>query len=149
MQSRRGALLWMIMFGLNAVFGVLGCGPAKRADGAVGLLAVGAPAPEVVGYDLKGTEVRLSALAGKQKAAVYFYPKDATPGCTTEACAFRDAWGRYTQAGVAVIGVSTDSPSRTAPSCRARTCRLRSPRTNRGRSARPTASPSDSGATRA
>lgn len=110
MQSRRGALLWMIMFGLNAVFGVLGCGPAKRADGAVGLLAVGAPAPEVVGYDLKGTEVRLSALAGKQKAAVYFYPKDATPGCTTEACAFRDAWGRYTQAGVAVIGVSTDSP---------------------------------------
>jgi peroxiredoxin Q/BCP len=40
---------------------------------------------------------------------VYFYPKDDTPGCTKEACAFRDAWDRYAQAGVRVIGVSTDS----------------------------------------
>jgi peroxiredoxin Q/BCP len=94
---------------LSGLLSVLGCGPAKRADGAVGLLPVGAAAPEIVAYDVKGTQVRLSALAGKQKAVVYFYPKDGTPGCTTEACAFRDAWNRYTQAGVAVLGVSSDS----------------------------------------
>lgn len=39
---------------------------------------------------------------------VYFYPRDGTPGCTREACAFRDAWDRYEQAGVAIVGVSTD-----------------------------------------
>jgi peroxiredoxin Q/BCP len=101
----RGALL------LLAVLFAAGCGPAKRPDGGVGLLAVGAVAPEVVGYDLAGKEVRLSALtAAKTKAVIYFYPKDGSPGCTKEACAFRDAWDRYTKAGIAVIGVSTDSP---------------------------------------
>ncbi len=88
---------------------LLGCGPAKRPDGGVGLLPVGSTAPDVVAYVVAGAEVRLSLLAGKKKAVVYFYPKDASPGCTTEACAFRDAWDRYTAAGVIVIGVSTDS----------------------------------------
>jgi peroxiredoxin Q/BCP len=89
---------------------LLACGPAKRPDGGIGLLPEGAAAPEVVGYDVTGAEVRLSSAvhAGK-KVVVYFYPKDASPGCTTEACAFRDAWGRYTRAGVVVIGVSSDS----------------------------------------
>jgi peroxiredoxin Q/BCP len=87
-----------------------GCGEAKRPDGGIGLLPVGAAAPEVVAADVNGAEVRLSAAvkAGKQ-VVVYFYPKDASPGCTTEACAFRDAWDRYTRAGVVVIGISTDS----------------------------------------
>jgi peroxiredoxin Q/BCP len=49
-------------------------------------------------------------VAAQRKAVIYFYPKDASPGCTTEACAFRDAWDRYTHAGVSVIGVSSDSP---------------------------------------
>jgi thioredoxin-dependent peroxiredoxin len=84
------------------------CGPAHRPDGSVGLLPVGAFAPEVVGYDVKGAEVKVSALAGK-KAVIYFYPKDGSPGCTKEACAFRDAWDRYVRAGVVVIGVSSDS----------------------------------------
>ena len=90
---------------------LVACGPAKRPDGGVGLLPVGAPAPEVIGYDLHGTEVKLSTAVqdGKKKVVVYFYPKDASPGCTTEACAFRDAWDRYTKAGVVVIGVSSDS----------------------------------------
>ncbi|RYE87040.1 MAG: peroxiredoxin, partial [Myxococcales bacterium] len=39
---------------------------------------------------------------------VYFYPKDGTPGCTKEACAFRDVWGKYQAAGVRVLGVSED-----------------------------------------
>lgn len=54
---------------------------------------------------------RLSAgdLSG-QKTVLYFYPKDDTPGCTKEACAFRDRMGDYEQAGIQVYGVSLDSP---------------------------------------
>lgn len=48
------------------------------------------------------------ALAGKPYV-IYFYPRDNTPGCTTEACDFRDNWARLTARGVAVFGVSTDS----------------------------------------
>jgi thioredoxin-dependent peroxiredoxin len=88
------------------------CGrPAARPDGGFGLLGVGAPAPEVVGYDVDRKEVRLSAQRGHY-AVVYFYPADGTPGCTTEACAFRDAWGRYEQAHVTVLGVSSNSSER-------------------------------------
>src|SRR5215204_7386768 len=55
-------------------------------------------------------EERISAgdLAGK--TVLYFYPKDDTPGCTKEACAFRDRMGDYEQAGIQVYGVSLDSP---------------------------------------
>lgn len=45
-----------------------------------------------------------------QKMVLYFYPKDDTPGCTKEACAFRDRMGDYEQAGIRVYGVSLDSP---------------------------------------
>ena len=72
------------------------------------MLPVGATAPDVVGYDVNGKASRLSALRG-HLVVVYFYPRDETPGCTTEACAFRDVWARYQAAGVSVIGVSKDS----------------------------------------
>jgi peroxiredoxin Q/BCP len=78
----------------------------KRPDGNDGMLPVGAEAPDVEGFDASGASTRLSSLRG-QSAVVYFYPKDATPGCTKEACAFRDAWDRLKAAHVAVIGVST------------------------------------------
>lgn len=90
---------------------VTACGPVKRPDGGTGLLPVGATAPEIVGRDADQHEVRLSALRGKP-VVVYFYPADGTPGCTKEACAFRDAWERYRKADVAVIGVSTNSAER-------------------------------------
>ena len=82
-------------------------GPA-RADEP--LLVAGAAAPEVVGTDAKGTTFKLSAQvkAGKY-AIVYFYPKDDTPGCTKEACAFRDAFDKFVAAGVTIFGVSRDS----------------------------------------
>jgi peroxiredoxin Q/BCP len=83
------------------------CGPTKRPDGGEGLLAVGAAAPEVVAEDPQGKPVTLSSLRG-QPVAVYFYPKDETPGCTKQACAFRDAWDTLQGAGVHVIGVSRD-----------------------------------------
>jgi peroxiredoxin Q/BCP len=88
---------------------VLGaCGAQKRPDGGEGLLAVGAEAPELSGKDAAGQPVTLQQVRGRP-AVVYFYPKDGTPGCTKEACAFRDAWETFTKQGVMVFGVSRDS----------------------------------------
>jgi len=68
---------------------------------------VGALAPDVAGMDQNGKEHRLRQDQGSP-TVVYFYPKDGTPGCTKEACAFRDAWKKYETAGVRLYGVSSD-----------------------------------------
>jgi peroxiredoxin Q/BCP len=91
-----------------AVVLTTGCGGERRPDGNVGLLPVGTPAPDVAGEDPQGNTVRLSDARGKM-AVVYFYPKDGTPGCTKQACAFRDAFDKLARAGVVVFGVSRDS----------------------------------------
>ena len=57
--------------------------------------------------DTDGAEVSLADFTGKD-VVVYFYPKDDTPGCTKEACGFRDLWSQYQAANVAVLGVSPD-----------------------------------------
>ena len=69
-------------------------------------LSVGDPTPKLTATAHDGTTIDLSAL--DEPTVVYFYPKDGTPGCTKEACAFRDVWTEYQDAGVGVIGVSTD-----------------------------------------
>lgn len=56
-----------------------------------------------------GTTIRLSDYRDKQAVVLYFYPKDETPGCTKEACTFRDAYQDFVDAGAEVIGVSSDS----------------------------------------
>ena len=84
------------------------CAPVARPDGGTGLLPIGAPAPEVVGTTREGKPAPLSAARG-HAAVVYFYPKDETPGCTREACAFRDAFTKYEARQVTVFGVSRDS----------------------------------------
>jgi len=84
------------------------CGPVVRPDGGQGLLPIGAIAPDLVGTTPDGSVTRLSACRG-HAAVVYFYPMDGTPGCTKEACAFRDAFGRYDALHVTVFGVSRDS----------------------------------------
>ena len=86
---------------------VAGCGAPQRPDGGKGLLGAGASAPSVQGVDQNGAPVTLAAERG-HPVVVYFYPKDGTPGCTKEACAFRDVWGKYQAAGVRVLGVSED-----------------------------------------
>ena len=88
-------------------FLVSACSEATRPDGGKGLLAVGAKAPDLQAHDATGATVRLSTTPGTR--VVYFYPKDETPGCTKEACAFRDAFDAYTKAGVTIFGVSGDS----------------------------------------
>lgn len=94
---------------LGFVFALTGaCGPIVRPDGGHGLLPIGAMAPEVVGEAPDGSVTRLSAVRG-HAAIVYFYPKDGTPGCTKEACAFRDAFDRYQPFQVTIFGVSRDS----------------------------------------
>jgi len=70
----------------------------------------GRQAPAFTLEDGTGTRVSLSELRGKD-VVVYFYPKDDTPGCTKEACGFRDLWGELGRAGVVVLGVSADSPA--------------------------------------
>lgn len=67
------------------------------------------PAPDFNLLDETGTARKLSDYRGKA-VVLYFYPKDDTPGCTTEACAFRDDYAVYAAAGVVILGVSPDSP---------------------------------------
>tara|TARA_B100000214_G_scaffold51199_1_gene32352 strand:+ start:609 stop:1097 length:489 start_codon:yes stop_codon:yes gene_type:complete len=71
---------------------------------------VGQKAPDFEARLTDGTTIRLSAiLDGGQKLILYFYPKDSTPGCTTQACDFRDNFARLKSVGYRVIGVSKDS----------------------------------------
>ena len=71
-------------------------------------LQVGRLAPDFTLPDDAGASVRLSSFRGK-KVVVYFYPKDDTPGCTKEACAFRDGIAELKARGAVVLGVSADS----------------------------------------
>lgn len=74
-------------------------------------LEVGDAAPDFALPGDGGTEVSFKALKGK-KVVLYFYPKDSTPGCTTEAQAFRDAIKDFAAAGTEIVGVSKDSVKR-------------------------------------
>lgn len=73
----------------------------------VGLLAVGTQAPEFTTTDQDGKTRALSDFKG-QKVILYFYPKDNTPGCTKEACGFRDHFNEFRRLGVEILGVSVD-----------------------------------------
>jgi peroxiredoxin Q/BCP len=84
--------------------------PAKKATSASetsSLLPVGRKAPAFSLKNAAGKTVKLSDFKGK-KVVLYFYPKDLTPGCTTEACGFRDDYTLLLQQGVEVLGVSAD-----------------------------------------
>lgn len=68
---------------------------------------IGDKAPEILGKDENGKEIKLSDYKG-QKLVLYFYPKDNTPGCTAEACSFRDNYSELRKQGYAVVGVSVN-----------------------------------------
>ena len=72
------------------------------------MVEVGQHTPDFTLSDQTGEEITLSRFQG-QPVVLYFYPKDDTPGCTTQACAFRDARTEYEMLGAKVIGVSPDS----------------------------------------
>ena len=72
------------------------------------MLTVGTKAPDFTLNDQNGAEVHLSDFLGK-KVVLYFYPKDNTPGCTRQACAFAGSYAAFKEKNVVVIGVSKDS----------------------------------------
>ena len=71
-------------------------------------IKIGDKAPEILGINQDGKEIKLSGFKGR-KIVLYFYPKDNTSGCTSEACSFRDEYSEFKKAGYKVIGVSADS----------------------------------------
>ncbi|MDE5903265.1 MAG: thioredoxin-dependent thiol peroxidase [Muribaculaceae bacterium] len=71
---------------------------------------IGDKMPDLLGLDAEGREVRISDYPGK-KIALYFYPKDSTPGCTAQACSLRDNYQALLDAGYQVIGCSVDGPA--------------------------------------
>lgn len=72
-------------------------------------VSVGDVAPDFTLLDQRGRSVRLHELTATKNVALYFYPKDATPGCTIEARSFRDAYTEFAAADTEVVGVSSDS----------------------------------------
>ncbi len=82
---------------------------SKQTQPAKGKVQLGDQAPDFTLPNQAGKSVSLSDFVGKTSIVLYFYPKDDTPGCTTEACAFRDSYEVFKDAGAEVIGVSSDS----------------------------------------
>ena len=76
-------------------------------------LAPGDPAPDFTLLDADGKEVPLSSFRG-QRVIVYFYPAAMTPGCTKQACDFRDSMASLNSAGITVLGISPDKPAKLA-----------------------------------
>ncbi|HHT02950.1 MAG TPA: thioredoxin-dependent thiol peroxidase [Bacteroidales bacterium] len=72
------------------------------------MVNIGDKAPEILGVNENGQEIKTSDYKGR-KIALYFYPKDNTPGCTAQACSLRDGYSDLRKAGYEVIGVSIDS----------------------------------------
>ena len=73
-------------------------------------IKVGDKAPDFTLQSQTGESVTLSSFQGKKAVVLYLYPKDDTPGCTTESCTFRDSFQDFQDLGVEVIGISSDSP---------------------------------------
>ena len=74
------------------------------------MLKEGSTAPAFTTTDGEGKTVKLKDLRG-EKVVLYFYPKDDTPGCTKEACSFRDAFSKFKKRGIRILGVSPDKES--------------------------------------
>jgi peroxiredoxin Q/BCP len=86
---------------------VLSATSACSTTSSLQLIAPGATAPDFRAPDQTGAMRTLAEFKGRP-LVVFFYPKDGTPGCTKEACAFRDAWQSYQERGIGIVGVSAD-----------------------------------------
>ena len=91
------------------IFGLVLCKSEQKQE--MGKVNVGDYAPDFELKDKDGNLVKLSSFRGEKSVVVYFYPKDETPGCTAQACSFRDSYEEFTDAGAEVIGISGDGSS--------------------------------------
>jgi thioredoxin-dependent peroxiredoxin len=73
-------------------------------------LQVGDKIPNFISKDTQGNDFDSQSIVGQKPLVIYFYPKDNTPGCTAQACSFRDQYEDFTDLGAEVIGISSDSP---------------------------------------
>jgi thioredoxin-dependent peroxiredoxin len=101
-------VIWLCISSVLGCLAVLNSVQAQANSPAKGL-SVGDPAPRVSGLDQEDKSWKLDSLIGKNIVLLYFYPKDNTPGCTTEACGLRDRMGDLRKGKVEVVGVSFDS----------------------------------------
>ncbi len=97
-----------IAFSIFAV-GLVSCQNQEQDN--MGKVTVGQMAPDFELKDKDGNLVKLSDFRGEKSVVVYFYPKDETPGCTAQACSFRDSYEEFKDAGAEVIGISSDGSS--------------------------------------
>jgi thioredoxin-dependent peroxiredoxin len=107
-RRRRGVTREVLALALLCTLIASGCS-ASLSAGEGGKLEEGMTAPDFTLPSDDGRTVKLSDYRGKQIVALYFYPKDETPGCTKQACAFRDSFVTLRDAGIEVLGVSVDS----------------------------------------
>ena len=113
-ENSRRATIAMRTLLLVSILMLVACNRGHTADGSTetraeaGDIAVGKPAPDFSATAHDGTKIQPTLLKGKP-IVLYFYPKDETPGCTKEACAFRDAWKELEATGVVLVGISTDN----------------------------------------
>ena len=91
------------------VVGLISCQTEEKQE--MGKIKVGEIAPDFELKDKDGNKVKLSDFRGEKSVVVYFYPKDETPGCTAQACSFRDSYEDFKEAGAEVIGISSDGSS--------------------------------------
>ncbi|CAI7840866.1 unnamed protein product [Closterium sp. NIES-53] len=83
---------------------------SKRSNNVVAKVSVGNEAPPLSLADQNGRVFDLAKLKGKKSVVLYFYPADDTPGCTKQACSFRDSFEEFRKLGAEVVGISGDSP---------------------------------------
>lgn len=99
-----------MLIGVVLAGGIPACAqdPEKK-ENEMKTLEIGDEIPRFVLKDQHGKEFDVDDYIGKKKLVIYFYPKDESPGCTKQACAFRDSFADYTDAGAMVIGINSGS----------------------------------------
>ena len=102
MNKKISIFLIVVLIGLVLAF-------TMKAQNNTKPIVVGDKVPDFALLDQNGKEFNVGDYAGKRAMVIYFYPKDDTPGCTKEACSFRDSFEEFTDRNVEVVGISADS----------------------------------------
>ena len=99
----------IIIILLSGVFIIISMNLIEKIKGQTNHIAVGSKIPDFTLTDQNGNTVHIADFIGKKKLVIYFYPKDDSPGCTKEACYFRDQFEVFREADAEIIGISGQS----------------------------------------